>query len=245
MIKGMVFLASIFASMFAVADCSDVSDDLLENRLRTLFLDHHAIDGRLCRVLEEVNFASNRLVAVAKRIYESEATDVGQKGRAISVVSSYGTSEDLDFICSCATNHEFWSDAAIGAIMLGGVTSESISRLNSLMNCDVATNGVHDLESEKSYVILSLMNRAKNADVPTQAKLAAWNFSMSFVSNHVDTIMITDMALSRFDDTFQNSRRRLELLRFLQPRETLPSLQNYVNSEIGKLESLPEGSLVD
>ena len=85
MIKGMVFLASIFASMFVVADCSAVSDDLLENRLRTLFLDHHAIDGRLCRVLEEVNFASNRLVAVAKRIYESETTDVGQKGRAISV----------------------------------------------------------------------------------------------------------------------------------------------------------------
>ena len=94
-------------------------------------------------------------------------------------------------------------------------------------------------------MISALLNRAMKVDVSEDEKVSAWNFSMSFVSNHVDTIMITDMALSRFDDTFQNSRRRLELLRFLQPRETLPSLQNYVNSEIGKLESLPEGSLVD
>lgn len=233
----------VFACMLRAQDLG-VNNESLKNILKTTFLDVHPIKDDVFATLSDINYASNRLVSAAKDVY-FEAEDQRSKGRSITIVPTYGSSNDVDFVVSCATNHQYWYSAAIGTICLLGASTNSIDRLNALMNCEVATNGVYDLETKKSYVISALLNRAMKVDVSEDEKVSAWNFSMSFVSNHVDTIMITDMALSRFDDTFQNSRRRLELLRFLQPRETLPSLQNYVNSEIGKLESLPEGSLVD
>ena len=222
---------------------ADIDDMRLKDILETMFLDRHQIKDDLYVTLSDINFASNRLVNAAKAVYEDPNTDFRQKGRAINVVSEFGETADVDFVMSCATNHDHWYDASIGVVNMLGPTTNALSRLESLMRITAGTNGVDELSSKKSYVVWALLERAKKVEVPQSDKELALGFATSFASNHVNAVMVTDMALCRFDPTFKNSRRRLELLRYLQPRETIPDLQVYVNAEIGKLESLPEGDL--
>lgn len=222
----------------------DTDHARLKSVLEGMFLHIHSIEGGLERTLANINFASNRLVAAAKDVY-FETSEERSKGRAMSVVSTYGTPEDVGFIISCATNHEHWYRSCIGVLKLCGVTSNSIARIDGLMHSGVAMNEAYDLEVEKSLVISAMLNRAARPDVSPSQKALAWDYAFSSASNYIGRIRRIDGALSRFDSTFSTSRRRLALLRYLQPLETVPSVQDYVAEEIRKLEALPEGGLND
>lgn len=242
MTRIVMLLALIVASFFGYADEQGITDTKLREILTTTFLDLHPVKRDVEATLAKINFASNRLVVAAKDVY-FETTERRSKMRAMSVVSSYGTPEDLDFIVSCATNHEYWESAAIGVLKLSGVTTNSVSQIDGLMNCEVATNGVHNLESEKGFVISALLRHALKTDVSSLDKAMAWSYALTYASNHVNQAESMDSAFKHFNPAYEHSRTRKGLLSYWHTCPANEYCRDYVARELDALNQVPESAL--
>ena len=144
-------LVSVFLMAVGLghAEPLNVDDGQLKGILERIFLDLHPIQDEVEGLLSDLNYASNRLVSVAKSVWLDPNTERRQKGRAMSIVSKYGLPKSEDFwACLCDgrpwMNAQYhWSgsenvtidtpDAQTTAATLGGVSGFDYCRL------DVAT----------------------------------------------------------------------------------------------------------
>lgn len=241
-----LLVAALLATVCAVrADETEMDDERLRHCLRTLFRWRHSIESQRDGLLAKIHFASNRLVSAAKDIYMDGTSNWQQKGRALSLVSRYGTPQDVDFLMSCASDPDSWYGASIGVLSILGPTSNGLARLDTLMRRSAVTNGEDRLEIDKAYVIWALLDRAAKPGVSPDDRRRAWDYAFAFASNYVEMAEMSDMGLTSFDKSFARSRRRLELLRYLLPQIKYPGTRDYVASEIGKLEALPASDLAE
>ncbi len=241
-----LLVAALLATVCAVcADETEMDDERLRHCLRTLFRWRHSIESQRDGLLAKIHFASNRFVSAAKDIYMDGTSNWQQKGWALSLVSRYGTPQDVDFLMSCASDSDLWYGASIGVLSILGPTSNGLSRLDTLMRHSVVTNGEDRLEIDKAYVIWALLDRAAKPGVSPDDRRRVWDYAFAFASNHVEMAEMSDMGLVSFNKAFARSRRRLELLRYLLPQIKYPGTRDYVASEIGKLEALPASDLAE
>lgn len=243
--------AKILMGLVIAMSCATIvatpnwTDDELGMVLRRMFRRLHETDSSVAELLARIHFASNRIVSAAKAVYTDRNSIPQQKGRALSLVSRYGTPQDVDFLMSCASDPDSWYGASIGVLSILGPTSNGLSRLDTLMRHSAVTNGEDRLEIDKAYVIWSLLRRAAKPGVSPDARRRAWDYAFAFASNYVEMAEMSDMGLMSFAKSFARSRRRLELLRYLLPQIKYPGTRDYVASEIGKLEALPASDLVE
>lgn len=100
--------------------------------------------------------------------------------------------------------------------------------------------GVH---SEKSGAIDDMALVASRPSVGTDLKNFVVDYVYTVASNDCSHIWPADNALMKIDPTFKNSKRRLALLRYAQPRVSGTFSLQRIAEEIQKLESYPEANL--
>lgn len=243
--------AKILMGLVIAMSCATIvatpnwTDDELGMVLRRMFRRLHETDSSVAELLARIHFASNRIVSAAKAVYTDRNSIPQQKGRALSLVSRYGTPQDVDFLMSCASNSDFWCNSSMGVLSILGPTSNGLSRLDTLMRHSAVTNGEDRLERDKVYAVWALLEHAAKPGVSPDDRRRAWDYAFAFASNHVNWARMNDMGLTSFDKSFARSRRRLELLRYLLPQIKYPGTRDYVASEIGKLEALPASDLAE
>lgn len=177
-------MALLATACVVYAEDVEIDDVQLKRSLESLFLRIHSISGEREAILSNIHFASNRLVSAAKAVYTDRNSIPQQKGRALSLVSRYGTPQDVDFLMSCASNSDFWCNSSMGVLSILGPTSNGLSRLDTLMRHSAVTNGEDRLEIDKAYVIWSLLRRAAKPGVSPDDRRRAWDYA--FASNYVE-----------------------------------------------------------
>lgn len=196
------------------------------------------------RLLVRCNNDSNRLCRIACDGFRSN-TDMFVQNIALQVLRDYGGAQQIPFLETCVTNAWHGRTAIRILNRIDGFSSNSVARVarfHAAATRELAASdiGVH---SEKSGAIDDMALAASRPSVGTDLKNFVVDYVYTVASNDCSHIWPADNALMKIDPTFRNSKRRLALLRYVQPRASGRFCPQYLADEIQKLESYPEASL--
>ena len=155
---------------------------------------------------------------------------------AILSLGVYGTSAQLPFLYSMATNEQHGATAVKSILRLEGVTS------NSLAVADRCLSNKTIKEPERLDVCRTIVDLAFAVTTPTNDQVRA----LSYVHCHARTCDYPaglDQSLLRHDPSYRLSRRRLSILRDVYVHGVDQWDIGYVTNAINELVAYPEANL--
>ena len=152
----------------------------------------------------------------------------------IRCLGVYGTSAQLPFLYSMATNEQHGATAVKSILRLEGVTSNSVATASRYL---FSTNYRHRARYEICDCLVSQL--AKTQANRSQAERVVLRFLSDYNIYH-DWL---DAAMKRTDPTYSQSKRRLSVLRAISLRETDAKDLSYITNAINELVAYPEADL--
>ena len=173
----------------------------------------------------------------ARILYElAQTNDVCMANRMIACLGWCGTTAQLPFLYSMATNAQHGATAVKSILRLEGVTSNSLAAASRYL---FSTNYRHRTSYEICDSLVSQL-------VKTQANRPyAERVVLRFLSDYNIYHDWLDAAMKRADPTYSQSKRRLRVLRAISLRETDARDLSYVTNAINELVAYPEADLPD
>ena len=173
----------------------------------------------------------------ARLLYElAQTNNVYLSDRMISMLGFDGTSVQLPFLYSMATNEQHGATAVKSILRLEGVTS------NSLAVADRCLSNKTIKEPERLDVCRTIVDLAFAVTTPTNDQVRA----LSYVHCHARTCDYPaglDQSLLRHDPSYRLSRRRLSILRDVYVHGVDQWDIGYVTNAINELVAYPEANL--
>ena len=173
----------------------------------------------------------------ARLLYElAQTNNVYLSDRMISMLGFDGTSAQLPFLYSMATNELHGATAVKSILRLEGVTS------NSLAVADRCLSNKTIKEPERLDVCRTIVDLAFAVTTPTNDQVRA----LSYVHCHARTCDYPaglDQSLLRHDPSYRLSRRRLSILRDVYVHGVDQWDIGYVTNAINELVAYPEANL--
>ena len=173
----------------------------------------------------------------ARLLYElAQTNNVYLSDRMISMLGFDGTSAQLPFLYSMATNEQHGATAVKSILRLEGVTS------NSLAVADRCLSNKTIKEPERLDVCRTIVDLAFAVTTPTNDQVRA----LSYVHCHARTCDYPaglDQSLLRHDPSYRLSRRRLSILRDVYVHGVDQWDIGYVTNAINELVAYPEANL--
>ena len=156
--------------------------------------------------------------------------------RMIRCLGRHGTTAQLPFLYSMATNEQHGASAVKSILRLEGVTS------NSVTYADMCLSMKRIMEPERLEVCRLLLNLTYADSTPSNAHVRA----LSYIYNHARTCDYPaglDQSLIRHDPGYRQSRRRLSILRDVHLHGVDQWDIAYVTNAINELVGYPEADL--
>ena len=233
---------AIFAFLtLAVASVCIAEDDNSDEKIKRMIVDSESyIDNS--RASERMyNNARMRCAGdtnrFARLLYElAQTNNVYLSDRMISMLGFDGTSVQLPFLYSMATNEQHGATAVKSILRLEGVTS------NSLAVADRCLSNKTIKEPERLDVCRTIVDLAFAVTTPTNDQVRA----LSYVHCHARTCDYPaglDQSLLRHDPSYRLSRRRLSILRDVYVHGVDQWDIGYVTNAINELVAYPEANL--
>ena len=233
---------AIFAFLtLAVASVCIAEDDNSDEKIKSMIVDSESyIDNS--RASERMyNNARMRCAGdtnrFARLLYElAQTNNVYLSDRMISMLGFDGTSAQLPFLYSMATNEQHGATAVKSILRLEGVTS------NSLAVADRCLSNKTIKEPERLDVCRTIVDLAFAVTTPTNDQVRA----LSYVHCHARTCDYPaglDQSLLRHDPSYRLSRRRLSILRDVYVHGVDQWDIGYVTNAINELVAYPEANL--
>ena len=233
---------AIFAFLtLAVASVCIAEDDNSDEKIKRMIVDSESyIDNS--RASERMyNNARMRCAGdtnrFARLLYElAQTNNVYLSDRMISMLGFDGTSAQLPFLYSMATNELHGATAVKSILRLEGVTS------NSLAVADRCLSNKTIKEPERLDVCRTIVDLAFAVTTPTNDQVRA----LSYVHCHARTCDYPaglDQSLLRHDPSYRLSRRRLSILRDVYVHGVDQWDIGYVTNAINELVAYPEANL--
>ena len=233
---------AIFAFLtLAVASVCIAEDDNSDEKIKSMIVDSESyIDNS--RASERMyNNARMRCAGdtnrFARLLYElAQTNNVYLSDRMISMLGFDGTSAQLPFLYSMATNELHGATAVKSILRLEGVTS------NSLAVADRCLSNKTIKEPERLDVCRTIVDLAFAVTTPTNDQVRA----LSYVHCHARTCDYPaglDQSLLRHDPSYRLSRRRLSILRDVYVHGVDQWDIGYVTNAINELVAYPEANL--
>ena len=171
----------------------------------------------------------------ARILYElAQTNDVCMANRMIDCLGWCGTSAQLPFLYSMATNEQHGATAVKSILRLEGVTSNSVATASRYL---FSTNYRNRARYEICDSLVSQLAK-------TQANRShAERVVLRFLSDYNIYHDWLDAAMKRADPTYSQSKRRLRVLRAISQRETDAKDLSYVTNAINELVAYPEADL--
>ena len=173
----------------------------------------------------------------ARILYElAQTNDVRIANRMIDRLGWYGTTAQLPFLYSMATNEQYGASAVKSILRLEGVTSNSVAITDKCLSIKRIK------EPERLDVCRMLVGLTYAESTPSNAHVCA----LSYVYNHARTCDYPaglDQTLLRCDPSYRQSRRRLSVLRDVYAHGVDQWDIGYVTNAINELVAYPEANL--
>ena len=250
-IKAMLFaLGAVFAAIPLQGE-GNLTDD--EEKMK--IVDFVTLPSRLCgkatmdfrnelraRKLTNREWFDGDTNRLARLICElAQTNDTKISSMMIDELGEYGTSAQLPFLYSCATN-PILGNAAIETILrIEGVTSNSVVATESFFAASS-----HDDSLQTTRLCLDFMKRATGAEVEPTCASNALRVARDFSVSENCHYYCFDRGQIMSDSSYSHSQRRLAYLRQVSLRGDLFEFQaNYVTNAINELVAYPEANLPD
>ena len=243
-IIGALLLASSLESIALTPEDSAIMRDVVE----------YLVPKRGCRRVEgqgasrpalidtvDVNGDTNRLARVLAEL--AQTNDAWYAEMAMWQLEKYGTSEQLPFLYSCATNPAVGDRALKSIFAIEGVTSNSVSATRGYL---AITNAcTQQMDYNRSDVCEWLLKEVSTSPNLAYLKPACLTAAVDYAQNVSIMHKSLDEAICVADPTYQHSKRRLAVMRSAQNRCWNQMLTNYVTNAINELVAYPEANLPD
>ena len=189
----------------------------------------------------DVNGDTNRLARVLAEL--AQTNDAWYAEMAMWQLEKYGTSEQLPFLYSCATNPAVGDRALKSIFAIEGVTSNSVAATRGYL---AITNAfTQQMDYNRSDVCEWLLKEVSTSPNLAYLKPACLTAAVDYAQNVSIMHKSLDEAICVADPTYQHSKRRLAVMRSAQNRCWNQMLTNYVTNAINELVAYPEANLPD
>ena len=233
----------VFMMQVSLANTEILSDNEIKQKIIRFIAPVCAesmIDGELIDTYY-INGNTNRLLRILSDMVKTN--DEWICTQTMFEYSKYATKSELPFLYSCATNSMCGDRALNTIISLDGISSNLLQTVGQYFSI---TNGFSvDDDSNRSRFAENLLKRVYRTESLLPYREQVFNMTREFALNVNLMHVSVDKALMRVDPTYENSKRRLNVLRGAKERCISEFLTNYVTNVINKLEMYPEENLPD
>ena len=231
------FLIAVVALASAVANSEEVSDDRIKSMIigSESYIDNSRAAERLYNnARRRCGDDTNRFARILCELAQTDDKHIAD--RMIYRLGWHGTTAQLPFLYSMATNEQHGATAVKSILRLEGVTSNSVATASRYL---FSTNYRHRARYEICDCLVSQL--AKTQANRSQAERVVLRFLSDYNIYH-DWL---DAAMKRTDPTYSQSKRRLSVLRAISLRETDAKDLSYITNAINELVAYPEADLPD
>ena len=233
----------LFMMQVSLANTEILSDNEIKQKIIRFIAPVCAesmIDGELIDTYY-INGNTNRLLRILSDMVKTN--DEWICTQTMFEYSKYATKSELPFLYSCATNSMCGDRALNTIISLDGISSNLLQTVGQYFSI---TNGFSvDDDSNRSRFAENLLKRVYRTESLLPYREQVFNMTREFALNVNLMHVSVDKALMRVDPTYENSKRRLNVMRGAKERCISEFLTNYVTNVINKLEIYPEENLPD
>ena len=233
----------VFMMQVSLANTEILSDNEIKQKIIRFIAPVCAesmIDGELIDTYY-INGNTNRLLRILSDMVKTN--DEWICTQTMFEYSKYATKSELPFLYSCATNSMCGDRALNTIISLDGISSNLLQTVGQYFSI---TNGFSvDDDSNRSRFAEDLLKRVYRTEALLPYRERVFNMTREFALNVNLMHVSVDKALMRADPTYENSKRRLNVMRGAKERCISEFLTNYVTNVINKLEIYPEENLPD
>ena len=174
----------------------------------------------------------------AQLLFEiAQTNDTRMAGRMINLLGTYGTSAQLPFLYSMASNEQHGATAVKSILRLEGVTSNSVDVTGMYLSM---TNVDFEYRADASK---ALLRAAAPSCVTTGICQMARNCALRYARSANRYVMDVDAVFIETDSTYRNSKRRLAVLRSAYGMGVSQYQIAYVTNAINELVAYPEADL--
>ena len=233
----------VFMMQVSLANTEVLSDNEIKQKIIRFIAPVCAesmIDGELIDTYY-INGNTNRLLRILSDMVKTN--DEWICTQTMFEYSKYATKSELPFLYSCATNSMCGDRALNTIISLDGISSNLLQTVGQYFSI---TNGFSvDDDANRSRFAEDLLKRVYRTESLLPYRERVFNMTREFALNVNLMHVSVDKALMRVDPTYENSKRRLNVMRGAKERCISEFLTNYVTNVINKLEIYPEENLPD
>jgi hypothetical protein len=233
----------VFMMQVSLANTEVLSDNEIKQKIIRFIAPVCAesmIDGELIDTYY-INGNTNRLLRILSDMVKTN--DEWICTQTMFEYSKYATKSELPFLYSCATNSMCGDRALNTIISLDGISSNLLQTVGQYFSI---TNGFSvDDDANRSRFAEDLLKRVYRTESLLPYREQVFNMTREFALNVNLMHVSVDKALMRVDPTYENSKRRLNVMRGAKERCISEFLTNYVTNVINKLEIYPEENLPD
>lgn len=174
----------------------------------------------------------------ARLVFElAQTNDVRIANRMMTILGVYGTTNQLPFLHSMATN-VYHGAAAVGSVLrLEGVTSNSIACAERFFS----SAGIDQFD--RSYVCSEFFHKASESSVPLTLRTMAQQVALRYAATANLYFRRMDESMIETDHSYEISRRRLSVLRSVHALGVSQYQIAYVTNAINTLVAYPEANL--
>ena len=231
------FLIAVAVLASGVTKSDEVSDEKIKSMIvdSECYIDNSRAAERMYNnARRRCGDDTNRFARILCEL--AQAADARIADRMIYRLGWCGTSAQLPFLYSMATNEQHGATAVKSILRLEGVTSNSLAAASRYL---FSTNYRHRTRYEICDSLVSQLAK-------TQANRSyAERVVLRFLSDYNIYHDWLDAAMKRADPTYSQSKRRLRVLRAISLRETDARDLSYVTNAINELVAYPEADLPD
>ena len=243
-IIGALLLASSLESIALTPEDSAIMRDVVE----------YLVPKRGCRRVEgqgasrpalidtvDVNGDTNRLARVLAEL--AQTNDAWYAEMAMWQLEKYGTSEQLPFLYSCATNPAVGYRALKSIFAIEGVTSHSVAAMQGYLSL---TNSLTNGQShDRSELCKSFLDNVFSSSELEHFRPGCLSMMIDFAQYRNAGHISLDGSIQAVDPSYHASKRRLAVMRAAQSRCGNSFQLDYVTNAINELVAYPEANLPD
>lgn len=184
---------------------------------------------------------TNRLARLIMEL--AQTNDVELSSLMISALGEYGTSAQLPFLYSCATNPAVGDRAVKAALRIEGVTSSSIEAAQRYF---ALTNTDESVDRSRTSICADLIKLSCREGVDDICRSNAMEVAQNFASSADCNFFWLDKLRLADDPSYRYSKRRLTFMRGAASHAAQwEFMANYVTNAINELVAYPEANLPD
>ena len=218
-----------------VIDSVEVQKHIRQSVL--IFDNHSASVGEFTYALELCGADTNRFVSEMKEVVASDRN--GSRSLLLRDIGRFGSQQDVEFLSNYMTNHACCIAAISGVMQISGLSTQVVDAVSGIL-----TNRNVDCDTKVEMCAL-IWRKTFDVGLASDVVATVREKILRYASGATNEISWLDFHLRNIDPIYQNSKRRLLVLRAINQLDLNETQKMYVTNAINGLITYPESQLYE